>query len=197
MNMAKIVTPLQAQIVELQKEFRSSFKSFAFLKKKYDDQATALYAVHSKLRVETSYHSNDVEQFRSIIRKLEGDLSRAQRDLETTNEATIAEYKEFEAFQMEIADYSAKASKIAFSSLLGQLVHDHPALDLSSYTLEDVLGASAPEALLVILEDRPPKAIDVEAKREMDSFVEELNKVLTFDSGMLEEGEITTIPSDL
>ena len=91
---------------------------------------------------------------------------------------------------------------------------DHPSFDLSFYTLEGVLGApilkeatSCPptpgplvaqssRALLVIPKDRPLEATDTETEREMDAFAEELNEVLTFDGVVLEEGEITTIPSD-
>ena len=69
------MTLSQTQITELQKELKSSFKSTTSLKKKYDDQVVALSTIHSRLRQETSRHSQDVEQFRSIIRKLEEDLS--------------------------------------------------------------------------------------------------------------------------
>ena len=85
-----------------------------------------------------------MEQFRSTIHKLEEDLSRAQKDLETTTEVAIIEYRESEAFEMEIVDGSVVASEIAFFSLLDRLASDHPTLDSSSYTLEDVLGVHAP-----------------------------------------------------
>ena len=69
------VTPLQAQIVKLWKKLGSSFKSSTSLKKKHDDQAITFSAIQSKHRLKTLCHSNDVEQFRSIIYKLEEDLS--------------------------------------------------------------------------------------------------------------------------
>ena len=58
------------------------------------------------------------------------------------------------------------------------------------------LVAQSSRALLVIPKDRPLEATDTETEREMDAFAEELNEVLTFDGVVLEEGEITTIPSD-
>ena len=115
---------------------------------------------------------------------------------------------------MDVADGRVTALEIAFSSLLDQLACDHPFLDLSSYTLEGILGVTVPEgatpctptpsplvaqsseALPIILEDQPLEAVDVEAEREMDAFIGELNEVLTFDDGVLDEGEITTISSD-
>ena len=80
---------------------------------------------------------------------------------------------------------------------------------MSSYTLADILRAPAsedvgscphtlgpfvfhsPNALPIILEDRPLEAADGEAEKEMDTFMEEVNEVLTFDGGVPEEGEIT------
>ena len=58
-----------------------------------------------------------MEQFRSTVCKLENDLSRSQKDLETTKEAAIAEYNESEAFEIEILDGSVAALEIAFSNL--------------------------------------------------------------------------------
>ena len=90
------------------------------------------------------------------------------------------------------------------------MARDHPTLDLSSYTLakffraptsKDVgsclftpglLVAHSSNALPIVPEDRPLEAVDVETEREMDTFAKELNEVLTFDGGVLEEGEITT-----
>ena len=140
-----------------------------------------------------------MEQFRSTVCKLENDLSRAQKGLKIAKEAVIAEFRHSEAFEMEIADGSATVSEIAFFSLLNRLAHDHFTLDLSSYTLEDVMGVPAPkgatsypptpdhliayspEVFLIILEDRTLETTDVEANMEMDAFVKDLNEVLTFD----------------
>ena len=52
------VTPLQAQVVELQKELGGFFKSIVALKKKNDDLNVALLFVHGKLRREFSLHAS-------------------------------------------------------------------------------------------------------------------------------------------
>ena len=136
------VTPFQEQVAKLQKDLGSSFKSSTFLKKKYDDQALALLVVHNKLCDGTTCHSSAVEQFWSIIRKLDEDLAHFQKDLENAKEATVAEYRDSEAFEADIADGSAETSEIAFFNLIGWLAHDHMTLDLSSYSLVEVLGVS-------------------------------------------------------
>ena len=87
-------------------------------------------------------------------------------------------------------------------------------MDLSCYTLaiilevttlEDDVPSTCPptpspsvvhslKAFPIIHEDHPLEAIEAEV--ELGSFAEKLNKVLTFDRGVLEEGEITIVPVD-
>ena len=55
-----------------------------------------------------------------------------------------------------------------------------------------LLFAQSPDALPIILEERPLEAVEVKVEREMDAFVEELNEVLIFYGGVSEEGEIST-----
>ena len=57
--------------------------------------------------------------------------------------------------------------------------------------------AHSPEALPVILKDRTFESIKAGAEGDLDTFVKELNEVLTFDGGVLEKGEITTTSTDL
>ena len=92
------MTPLQTQLAKLQKELQSSFKSFTVLKKKSDELQVALASAHGRLRSETSRHFDEVDQFRSIIYKLEEDLSCAQRDLVVARDTLMVEYKESKAF---------------------------------------------------------------------------------------------------
>ena len=53
------------------------------------------------------------------------------------------------------------------------------------------------EALPIILEDRPFEAVEAKVEGDLDTFVEELNEVLTFDRGVLKEREITTTPVNI
>ena len=81
---------------------------------------STLVSSHSKLQQETSCHFDDVEQFRSIVSKLEEDLSRAQKDLEIAKEVAIIEYIDSEEFEIETTDGGAMALEIAFPvSLFG------------------------------------------------------------------------------
>ena len=51
-----------------------------------------------------------MEKFKSVISKLEEDLSHTKRDLEVARKTVVAEYKESEAFLDDVADGCAKAS---------------------------------------------------------------------------------------
>ena len=99
-------------------------------------------SIHSKLRHETSSHANEVEKLKSVINRLKEDLAHTKRDFEIARESAVVEYRESEAFLDDVANGCAKAFEIVFASLIIMLARDHPALNLSSYTLEKVLRAS-------------------------------------------------------
>ena len=122
----------------------------------------------------------------------------------------MAKYKESEAYKADLADGNIEATKISFNCLYHRLASDHLSMDLSCYTLAELLEVPAFEddvpfacpptldpsiihsskTFPTIHKDLPFEVTD-EVGGDLHLFGEELNKVLTFDGGVLGKGEIT------
>ena len=83
---------------------------------------------------------------------------------------------------------------------LSRILETSPLKDATSFSCPSTPGPSVVyslEALPIIHEDQPFEAAKAKTGAELDTFVEELNEVLTFDGGVLEVGEIIAAPVNL
>ena len=124
-------------------------------------------------------------------------------------ETIVEEYKESAAYSADLVDGNVEATEIGFTCFYNRLACDHSTMDLSCYTLIELLEASTlkddtpsacpstlspsdlncSEILPVILEDRPLKAVKEEVGAKLDPFGEKLNEVLTLMEGHLRRGD--------
>ena len=217
-------TLLQSKVAELKKELGSSFKSSTKLKKKNDELTTALSIVHKKYKHRLTFHTHEVEKnksyfqsFRDELKKTREELTCAKVELAVAEEARVVEYKESGTFIVDLSFGNVEAMEISFSCLYDKVAHDFLSIDLSQYTLLDLIVASTFEDdthSLAFL-DTPnlfdPHSFDVilptipkdqpfeteEAEVELDAFEKKLNGVLTMNEDNLKDGEIVNTHFDL